>query len=167
MKKKQDKKNTTNNLKKIFTSYEFLYTTLIVLAILVLFLAITVLGKKREKDSANIIIPIMEKSSHSSIGIDLESLKGKEYKIKITNYRDKEVNKEEMVYSLTIKNDTNSSIILTKEDKKENLMIDQRETTLEGLNLEGNKKDSTIYIIKLEEGSKPSKDDKISVEITS
>ena len=106
------------------------------------------------------------KASHSSLSIDLNNLKEKEYKIKITNYRGNSVNEEELTYSITVKNDTSEKIILAKEDEK-NLMIDQKETTISDIKLPSKSKESTIYTIKLENGSNPSEKDKITVEITS
>ena len=166
-KKKDNKSFSKEKIKQFFSSYQFLYSALIVLFIIVIILGVIVLGKKREKDSANIIIPIMEKASHSSLNIDLNNLKDQEYKIKVTNYRNNSINKEEMYYSLTVKNDTTSNVLLYTEKEEKNLMIDQKETFITDYKLKAKEKDSLIFIIKLEEGSKPSKDDTITVEITS
>ena len=167
MAKKKKNTKSLENIKQFISSYKFLYTTLIVLFIIVILLGIIVLGKKREKDSANIVIPILEKSSHSSLSIDLNNLKDKEYRIKVTNYRGKDINKEDITYKVVITNPTNNKIKVVEDKKTDNLMIDQKETTIDNQKLLGNKKQETIYTIQLEEGSKPSEDDKISIEFAS
>jgi uncharacterized protein (UPF0333 family) len=169
MTKKKKKENNMEKAKKFVTSYSFLYGVFAFLLVLVIILGITVFIKGREKkeNTANMVIPILTENSHNSMKINLYSLKEDDYIIKVTNFRGNETNQNDVTYSVTIRNESNSNIEVTKDQEKENLMIDQQATKIEGQTLEGKKQNTTIYHIRLAEHAKPSDGDYVTVEIAS
>jgi hypothetical protein len=168
-KKKKKELSQTEKAKKFVTSYPFLYGTLAFLFVVVLMLGMMVLVKKQEKkdNTANLVIPILEDGTHNSMKIDLSTLKDQEYIIKVTNYRGKVVNQEEVQYTITIRNDTNSQIEVIKDKENENLMVDQEATRIEGVTLNSKKKQEDIYHIHLQPNQNPKSGDMITIEIAS
>ena len=168
-KKKKKKESTLDTIKKTVSSYSFLYVLFILLLIIVIMLGLMVFskGKETKNNKANLVIPILADGTHNGMKIDLSSLQGNEYVIKITNYRGRMINKEEINYTITIKNNTTSKIIVTKDDEKANLMVDQESTKIEGVSLNSKKKAEAIYRIKLQDNQQPKKGDMIEIEVAS
>ena len=165
--KKKKKKQT---FKEFISSYTFMYSALIVLFLLVVVLSILVIKAKNNynKNKVNLVVPVLSEGTNNNLKVDLNAIYqyGK-YVIKITNYRGNEVNEEEANYSITIKNNTDNSIKIVKDNDKENLMVNQEETTLSGLKLRAKKKEDTKYTITLDSNKKPKENSIIDIEIFS
>jgi len=168
--KKTKKNKKENSFKEFITSYKFLYSTLIILFVLVVVLGILVFraSKKAENEKVNLVVPVLSTGSNNSLKVDLNAIyeHGK-YVIKVTNYRGKEVNEEETKFSMIVRNSTKNSIKIVKDNSEENLMVDQEATKIEDQKLRSKIKEETTYTFTLDENSKPEKNDLIDIEIIS
>lgn len=155
--------------KRFISSYKFLYTAFAVLLVLVLILAVMVYTKSREdqKTNSNIVFSIMQEGTRNSLNMDLNSLVGKEYSLKVTNYRANNINSKEIPYSIHIKNDTDVEIEVIKNHKGENLITDQHDTTIEGDPLAADEKEEVIYYFKVTNSDKIKTGDSIQIEVVS
>lgn len=115
---------------------------------------------------ANIVIPVFEKDSSSSVTINADNLSS-DYIIKVTNYRSDSVNSTKLNYSVNVLNGTSSSIKVLKNNSKDNLMVDNKNTIIEGESLKKNTKENVYYYIRIDDFSKVKKDEKIVVRIDS
>ena len=141
--------------KSIINKNNYLYLIFIALSIIVIFLGIKVYQKSKVKkvEEANIVIPILKKG---------------EYSIKISNFRQDNINKEEIEYKITITNESNASIKVTKDQDDTNLIIDQTSTRIEGVSLKANKKDYAIYHFSIDKnGTKIKSGNKINISVKS
>lgn len=141
------------------------------LLVVVIVLSIVVIQKKHEnknKITANIVIPIVNKEDESAFNINVSELNRKgQYVFRIANYKDKEINQEDLNYTVDIKNSSDSRISVTQHGSDENLMVDQNRTIIAGGKLGKHEKDSLYYVIKILEPGTIKKTDLISVKITS
>lgn len=157
--------------KSIINKNNYLYLIFIALSIIVIFLGIKVYQKSKVKkvEEANIVIPILKKEASYDMTIDLqELLKKGEYSIKISNFRQDNINKEEIEYKITITNESNASIKVTKDQDDTNLIIDQTSTRIEGVSLKANKKDYAIYHFSVDKnGTKIKSGNKINISVKS
>ena len=105
---------------------KILLISFIALLVLVIILTIVAVNKKKEydkKQSADIIMPIIEKSVNNTFNIDISNLKEKglkSYSFKITNYKDKKTNSKQIEYKLsinTLENDVELKLYKNKDDK--------------------------------------------------
>jgi hypothetical protein len=170
-KTKKQKKSFLESLKSIVTSTTFLGIVFVLLLGLVIILGIYVHDKKneeREELHANIMIPINEVETEYEFSISAIDLRkvGK-YIFKITNYLKDAINEDEIVYSITIQNPTDSVITLTKEDAKENLMLDQKKTVIENEILPSLYKKDVYYTVQFAEIGDLKNKDLISIIINS
>ena len=120
----------------------------------------------KKNKTANIVVPIYETSSQSSVTINADNLE-KEYVIKITNYKNNEINKTDMNYNLNIINNTSSNIIVTKNNSSTNLITNQKKTIVKDEKLESNTKDDIYYHISVTDKSKIKNKENIIVQIES
>lgn len=167
---KKENYTTGERIKRFVSSYEFLYTLFFILLGVVILLSVMVFTKVREKkaSAANLVIPILKDGVHNSMNLDLKQLyESGEYTIKITNYRGDTVNANDVSYSVTVRNESPSSIKVLQNDSKKNLIVDQEATRIEGLHFDPNEKEEVIYRFSLEDGVVPSDGDTISIEIAS
>ena len=165
MKKKQKKKNVQDLLKSVKT----LTVVFILLLILVIFLLVLCVIKYKESKSnayANMVIPVYEVNTDYEFSINAKILSEvDEYVFKIVNYKNKEINKEEIPYKIEVKNDTNSIIKVTKDDSKKDLMKNQKETIIDENTLKKDTKESIYYHVKITKIKDISKDDLIYIKI--
>ena len=154
--------------KRFVGSYKFLYTAFGVLLLLVVILSCLVFTKKNEidKTKSNIVFSILETNTNNYLDLELEGLVGKEYTLKVTNYRKREVNDKEIHYAITVTNDTDVEIEVVKDDSKENLITDQKYSVIEG-DLGKKEKEDTIYTFRVTNSDKLKKGDKIRIEVES
>ena len=140
-----------------FKSTKFLTIIFISLLVLVVVLGVLVGVKKKEDSStlkANIILSLVDEKDSFDFGINAKELsEAKVYSFKVANYREK-INKKEINYSVTIKNNTDSEISITKNNSNENLMKDQKNTLIENNSLIKNKKYYDYYIITMNKSGK-------------
>ncbi|MBE6157308.1 MAG: hypothetical protein E7160_00720 [Firmicutes bacterium] len=118
----------------------------IVLLVIVSILGIDILflekNKIKDEDKTDIVVPVIEEKENYSFSVDLKDIKKAQkviYKLKITNYRNKTINKKQLEYTLKILNDDNIDIEIYKDNKK--ISNDYKDK------LNNNKKDSEIYEI--------------------
>lgn len=155
--------------KRFISSYQFLYTAFGILLALVLILTIMVFTRSREEKQANsnIVFSIMEENTRNSLNMDLETLVGNEYALKVTNYRGNKVNSEEMLYSIKVTNDTNVEIEILKDKEGENLMTNQKETVIQGDPLAADEKEEVIYYFRVVNSDNLKSGDSIQIEVAS
>lgn len=150
--KKKSEKNKINN-KKILTTENILLVLFILLLFLVIFLGIKVYQKNKsenKKIKANIVIPITKKEQSAVLNVDLNELaKQEEYVFKITNYRNEELIKENISYKITIHNDTDTILELRRNNINNNLITNQRETTIDSLKLYNQEKEDIYYHLRI------------------
>ena len=165
--KKEEKKD--NKKKNLFTLDILLKLIFFVLLIVVIVLGVMVVKKNNESGSkvqANIVIPVFEKGSSSSVTINADNLSS-DYIIKVTNYRSDSINKTKLNYSVNVLNGTSSSIKVLKNNSKDNLMVDNKNTIIENESLRKDIKENVYYYIRISDYSKVKKDEKIVVRIDS
>ena len=158
----------SSKVKKVVSSYAFLYSAFSVLLISVAILGgmVYVKGKEVKKNRSNIVIPILEDGNRSSLNIDLAELREVgEYVIKVTNYRGDKVNADEFDYSITVRNESLADIKVTKDDGKDNLIVDKEATIIEGVGFGNSKKEEDIYHITVSDKTKIKKKSVINLEI--
>lgn len=164
--KKQNKKK---NAQDLLNSVKTLTTVFIILLVLVIFLVVLCIIKykeSKENEFANMVIPVYETNTDYEFSINAKILsETDEYVFKIVNYKKDEINKEELPYKIEIKNDTNSTIKVTKNDNKKDLMNNQQETIIDENTLEKDKKQSIYYHIKITKSNDLTKEDLIYVRI--
>ena len=165
MKKKQNKKNVQDLLKSVKT----LTVVFILLLALVIFLLVLCIIKYKESKAnayTNMVIPVYEVNTDYEFSINAKILSEvDEYVFKIVNYKNKEINKEEIPYKIEIKNDTNSIIKVTKDDSKKDLMKNQKETIIDENTLKKDTKENIYYHVKITKINDISKDDLIYIKI--
>lgn len=163
--KRVEKKEKRN----IFNLDNLLKLVFFLLLILVIVLGVMVYKKDNEmsgKVTANIVIPVFEEGSSSSVTINADNLSS-DYIIKVTNYRGDSINSSELKYSVNVLNSTSSSIQVLKNKSQDNLMVDNKNTIIEGETLKKNTKENVYYYIRINDYSKVKKDEKIVVRIDS
>ena len=112
------------------------------------------------------VIPVYEVNTDYEFSINAKILSEvDEYVFKIVNYKNKEINKEEIPYKIEIKNDTNSIIKVTKDDSKKDLMKNQKETIIDENTLKKDTKENIYYHVKITKINDISKDDLIYIKI--
>lgn len=162
-----------SKMKEFFSSIMFLKIIFVILIIVVIVLGIFIY--KKEKNDANneqdahITVPVNQLGSDFEFGIDallLSKENNKEYILKITNYKDDKVNKEEIPYQVIIENPTDCIISVTKDDEDKNLMVEQLSTTIEGKLTSAFKEDIYYHIVIDSIGNLQS-NDLLSVKIVS
>ena len=129
------KKKNKNALRKIIpkTTSEIILTLVFVLLLIsVITLLCVAVSKKNEfkqKQSADIVIPIIEKETNNTLNVDISELKGnslKDYSFHITNYKGNNINKEKMSYSILLStNDNDVTLKLYKNGTEDNLLKNQ------------------------------------------
>lgn len=155
--------------KRFVSSYKFLYTTFGILLALVLILTIMVFTRSREEKQANsnIVFSIMEKNTRNALNMDLESLVGNEYALKVTNYRGNKVNSKEMDYSIKVINHTDVEIEVLKNKEGDNLMTDQKESIIQGDTLAADEREEVIYYFRVKNSDHIKDGDSIQIEVVS
>lgn len=155
--------------RRFVSSYKFLYTAFAVLFIIVALLAIMVFVRSREDvgNKSNIVFSILEENTHNYLDMDLESLVGKEYTLKVTNYRGNKINKNGAKYTITVTNETEGEIEILKENQGKNLMTDAKRTVIEGETLGTEEKEEVVYYFRVTKSDKIKAGDKIRIEVAS
>ena len=173
MKKKKKSKLINKFIPKTQTE-QILSITFILLLILVIVLSIIALNLKYEHNSKkdmNLVIPMLEKGANNTFLVDLSKMKKdeiKEYKFMITNYKDKQIAKEELEYNIELVNNSESvSIKLYKEKDDKNLLTENKDkNTIKNNKLSKDKKDTDTYYLIMRAKEEPKKEDNISIKIT-
>lgn len=167
---KTKKINTKKKVsKKIINKDNYLYYVFFVLLIIVIVLGILVYKAKNNTiEKSNMLIPVYEKGQTNELDVNMYELaNSKEYSIKIANYKNDKVNEEELEYSITVVNESDAYIKITKDKDTKNLMVDQDSTIIEGMKLGNKEKEYSIYHFSVIDKSKVKKDEKIHIKIVS
>ena len=163
--KKKKQKNIQDLMKSVKT-LTVVFALLLVLVIFLLVLCIIKYKESKENEFANIVIPVYETNSNYEFSINAKTLSEVgTYTFKIVNYMKTDINKEEIPYKIEIKNNTNSTIKVTKNDSKKNLMSNQEETIIDEVTLKKDKKENLYYHVKITKSKNITKDDLIYVKI--
>lgn len=171
------KKKNNNALRKIIpkTTSEIILTLVFVLLLIsVITLLCVAVSKKNEfkqKQSADIVIPIIEKETNNTLNVDISELKGnslKDYSFHITNYKGNNINKEKMSYSILLStNDNDVTLKLYKNGTEDNLLKNQSSYELKDLKLINNKKQDDVYTLIIKANKNIEKKQSVSIQIIS
>lgn len=171
------KKKNNNALRKIIpktTSEIILTLVFILLLISVITLLCVAVSKKNEfkqKQSADIVIPIIEKETNNTLNVDISELKEnslKDYSFHITNYKGNNINKEKMSYSILLStNDNDVTLKLYKNGTEDNLLKNQSSYELKDLKLINNKKQDDVYTLIIKANKNIEKKQSVSIQIIS
>ncbi len=155
--------------RRFITSYGFLYTAFAILFVIVIMLALMVFTHKEDDKGvrSNIVFSIVEKETQSYLDMDLETLVGKEYILKVTNYRGNRLNTEGAHYTIAVTNNTNVEIEVLKNNQGENLITDMNYSVIEGEELSKTEKEEVIYYFRVKNADKIKAGDKIRIEVAS
>jgi len=89
------------------------------------------------------------------------------YIFKVNNYRNKNVNKEEINYTIYVNNEDETDIIINKNDSDVNLAQEGKTFKIENNKLKSNKKQTDIYTVKINSKKNIKKDSKVRISIES
>ena len=164
---KKKKKKTAQDLLNSVKTLTVVFVLLLVLVIFLVVLCAIKYKESKENEFANMIIPVYELNTNYEFNINAKILSEVDnYTFKIVNYKKNEINKEEIPYKIEIKNDTNSTIKVTKNDSKKDLMKEANESIIDEVTLEKDKKQNIYYHIKITNYKDLTKDDLIYIKIT-
>ena len=168
--KKVTKDTKKLDYKKVVTNEKFLLGVFILLAIFVCILGCLVIretNKTRVIDKTNIVLPMIEENAKNTVKIDAFGLtKERFYVIKVTNYRDKLINKEEIKYTIDVENDTKATIKVTKNEDETNLIKNNKKTVITGQELIKGKKQEDYYYVSIVHDGGVVKGDTIKITFT-
>ena len=155
--------------KKFVSSYKFLYAAFGILFVVVILLAcmVFVKGNEEKQKKSNIVFSIMEKNTRNYINLELAGLVGREYMLKVTNYRGNQINSDGAEYKIEVTNDTDVEIEVLKENQGENLITDQKHTIIEGDSFGKKEKEEVVYYFKVKNSDKLKDGDSIRIEVES
>lgn len=167
---KNEKTTKKLDYKKVVTNEKFLLGVFILLAIFVCILGCLVIretNKTRVIDKTNMVLPMVEENAKNTVKIDAFGLtKERFYVIKVTNYRDKLINKEEIKYTLDVENDTKATIKVTKNEDETNLIKNNKKTVITGQELIKGKKQEDYYYVSIVHDGGVVKGDMIEITFT-
>ena len=168
---KQKEKTCKDKVKEFFSSTLFLSIVFIILLIIVIFLMVLVHQKRsseKQDNKANIVIPIYKADADFEFSISAIDLKkSNKYTFKVVNYMKDIVSEEDISYTITIKNPTDSVITLVRNDEENNLMKSQKETILENETLSSKEEDEVFYYVRFKKIGKLKNTDLITIHIAS
>ena len=166
MKKKKNKK------KKQIDKLDILMLSIIVLlGIIILFMGVKLIKtsiNKSKEVQANIVIPVLEKKESSTIILSMDEFnKNSEYRFKVNNYRKNKVNKEAIEYTIYVNNEDETDIIINKYGDNTNLAQEGKSFKIEKNKLKAKKKQSDIYVVKINSKKNINKESKVRINIES
>lgn len=168
---KKTKKKKTLDYEKITLNERFLLGIFILLAIIVCILGCFVIKEKNSSrviDNTDIVLPILDLGVKNTLKIDtFELTTDRFYVIKVTNYRDKDLIKEDLEYSVDIENETKATIKLTKNDDETNLIKNNKKTVITGQKLLKDKRQADVYYLSIVHDGGVIKGDKIKITFNS
>lgn len=157
------------NEKKLIASDIILLVVFGLLIALVITLLVKLFEKKEDPRSqfADLVIPIIEKNKTSEISVDLASIKGKSYIIKIHNYKNKLLNSHEINYTIEINNKSKVAIEIFKNANKKDIAKSNNNLVIKNNKLAANKKQEDIYKIVVVDSKDLTSNDLIDIKIVS
>ena len=152
---KRKKKKKEVSFKEVLTSTKSLTIIFIGLCVFVFVLGGFLVSRKmNQKPEANMLIAVMEKEKSYSFHINAYALKDEDsYLLKVVNYRGDSIINEDITYSMTITNPTDSEISIKKLDNFEEvgdeLMVDPKESKIVDEKFNKNEKNENWYKISM------------------
>lgn len=169
MKKKKEKSSLKEKIlcdKSLIIIFVFMLTFVLVLG------GFLIHRKLNEKPKANMLIAVMEKGKKYGFHINAYALADvDEYLIKVVNYRGPTINQEDINFSITFSNPTDSKISVKRlknmEEVGEELMNNQVSTKIVNQKLEKKKEKEIWYKISVVQKGNVKNNDLIDVLIES
>ena len=169
MKKKKEKSSLKEKIlcdKSLIIIFVFMLTFVLVLG------GFLIHRKLNEKPKANMLIAVMEKGKKYGFHINAYALADvDEYLIKVVNYRGPTINQEDINFSITFSNPTDSKISVKRlknmEEVGEELMNNQESTKIVNQKLEKKKENEIWYKISVVQKGNVKNNDLIDVLIES
>jgi len=163
---KQSDKKTIEDNKRSFIIQLVIFIVLFIFVVILSFLVYQKSKIESSKQHANISIPITEEGSRFAFNINALNLsQTDEYVVKIVNYKDNVINKDNLTYNISIINPTNTIIQMTKDNGKKNYLTGKKEDIIENEKLGKSLKEEHYYHIKVVKAGKLKEKDLISVII--
>ena len=166
------KSNRNKKIKKNIDKVDIIMLGVIVLLGLVILISgvklIKSVTSNPKEVKANIVIPVLEKDTGSTIILSMNEFNdNSKYIFKVNNYRNKNVNKEEINYTIYVNNEDETDIIINKNDSDVNLAQEGKTFKIENNKLKSNKKQTDIYTVKINSKKNIKKDSKVRISIES
>lgn len=171
-KKEKEKRKTSIKKKSKTTSERVLLGIFLALLIIVIILGIFCIVKKQElsnNQNANIRIPIIEENANSELAINISNMeKGetKEYKFRITNYKEKKINKKQIKYNILYMSDAKIKLELYKNEESKNL-LEKNKMEINNVSLKPKKKQEDLYHLKIKAIEEVPENTLLQMKITS
>lgn len=127
-KKTKVKKESNFKFNKLDSVDILLLVIFVSMLILTLFLGFKVHNAKKnykEYVRASIVVPVLAKDTNNNISVDIANMKKgeeKEYTFKVANYKDGNINPDEVVYGLQLVNTDSVDVKVYKNDDKNNIL---------------------------------------------
>lgn len=166
-----EKKKKRRKKKKLDQKDKILLVIFFILLVLVIILSVVAFGvkhKEKQQQTANVIIPIMEKTAEGELGIDISKMKKdetKEYTFIISNYKQEEINKEEIQYNLIMSIPDSVNIKIYKNDQELTYTESDGVIKLEANDLKKNKKSEDTYRLEIKTTKDMTKKSIIDIKI--
>ena len=168
---KQKSKKKSNNKKPIDKLDIAMILIILLLAIFIIFQVFKLIKEIKYKETipeAYIVFPILEKNSNSSITLTMSEFKKDYiYRFIVTNYRNTNINKEQIKYTISISNEDETDISIYKNENKKDLATSEKSFKISGNKLKAKEKQSDVYELKLNDTSNVTKDSKVIINIES
>lgn len=169
MKTKSKKKKLTK--KKIDKLDIILLGVMALLGLLILYLGFKLVYAITHKDNtpqANIVIPVLDKNTSSSITLTMsEFKKDSVYIFKVNNYRNNDINKEKIKYTIEVLNEDETNISIFKNDSEEDLAQPGSSFKIEENKLKAKEKQTDLYQVKLKNKKNVNKNSQVTISIES
>lgn len=142
----------------------------IILLIFTLILGVKVIkARKNYKEhlKANIVVPVLGTGVNNEISVDISNMKKdetREYVFKVTNTKNKNINKEEVSYNLVFGNLENIDVQVYKNNEKENLLTSDK---IEGLSLKKDETQTDTYKVEIKAKKKIKDKELLKIAIAS
>ncbi len=171
----KSKKKGSNKLFPKTKSEILLTAAFLVLLIVVIILAVKAVNLKKEQNSKkdiDLVIPILDEKINSTFSVDISKMKSqdiKEYKFRVTNYKDNKITKKDIDYNIELTNkNENLSIKLYKNKTGNNLLTETTSTqNIENNKLSKGKKNEDTYYLIIRMKDEIKEKENITIKITS
>ncbi len=178
IKKSKTKKSTNSKNNKFMNlipkdTTELLLVTvflaLLVFTIILGFKAYNLGQTKKDEVQANIVVPVLSTSTNNELSIDVANMKAKEekeYIFKISNERNGNINKEEIIYSVQFVKDDNIALEVFKNSSDKNLLTNS-ELKINDNKLSALEKQEDTFTVKIKTIAKTKDKQLVTIKVTS
>lgn len=168
-KTKQNVKNSDQK-KKMDKTNKILLVIFLVLCVVVFVLATIMITRSADQrnNKYDIEVPLTENDLEDGVDIDIsmdgvKKNESKEYRIRVVNYTDDEVNTNTLNYQTTVSQKEKSNIDIELYSSNSNTELLDGKDNIKGLVLDKDNKISTTYTLKLTQKNEETKDEYVSV----